>query len=322
MVGAEELKMADPRLPLIVLGGSDRKSTRLPDDVRDKHPLSGYKGVDIRIGGRPMVETIVELVIACGRFEPVYVVGPSKVYEKVRFDATMIDANGTFGQNIQTSLEHVRAIHPGSPLAFITCDVLPEGGSLMALMAHYDSHAPCDLWFPLVVAPEDRDMLGASAWKPLYRIAPRDGEPALRILPGHLVIVDPEALRLKFLYRLFQLGYRTRNRPIDRRRSVMVRSMLLALLYQDLLHVLGFRFPALTWTVLRAGVTAARELRDGTITRGRLENFLRQIFVKYRHRKRFPDRRVLTPLVHEIWLALDIDTEEEARERGGDLSAG
>jgi hypothetical protein len=307
---------------MIVLGGSDRKSTRLPDDVRDKHPLSGYKGVDIRIGGRPMVETIVELIIASGRFGPVYVAGPTKVYENVRCDAAMIEANGTFGQNIQTSLERVRAIHPGSPIGFITCDVLPEVDSLLALLAHYDSHAPCDLWFPLVVAPEDKEQLGASAWKPLYKIAPRDGEPALRILPGHLVIVDPEALRLKFLYRLFQLGYRTRNRPIDRRRSVMVRKLLKSLLYQDLLHILGFRFPDLTWTVLRAGIMAARELRNGTITQARLENFLRQIFVKYKHRKRFPDRRVLTPLVDELWLALDIDTEEEARERGGDLASG
>ena len=79
---------------------------------------------------------------------------------------------------------------------------------------------------------------------------------------------------------------------------------------------------ALTWTVLRAGITAARELRDGTITRSRLENFLREIFVKYRHRKRFPDRRVQLPMVDVLWLALDIDTEEEAREKGGDLSPG
>jgi hypothetical protein len=312
--------MADRPIPLVILGGSDRKSTRLPHGGEDKHPLSGYKGVDIRIGGRPMVETIVERMAAAGRFDPIYIAGPAKVYEGVECGASFIDANGSFGQNIQSSMEVVRAAHPDSPVGFITCDVLPELGSLNELMGDFDRSSPCDLWFPLVQAPEEKERLGASSWKPLYSIRPEEDAPAMRILPGHLVVVDPASLRLKFLYRLFQMGYRTRNRPIDRRRSVMVRKLFLGLLYQDLLHVLGLRFPALTWTVLRAGITAARELRDGTITRARLENFLREIFVKYRHRRRFPDRRVVLPMVDVLWLAKDIDTEEEARELGGDLS--
>ena len=313
--------MPDQQIPMVVLGGSDRKSTRLPDGSEDKHPLSGYKGVDIRLGGRPMIETIVERLKAVGCFGPIYIAGPARVYSRVQCGASLIDANGSFGQNIQSAMESVRAAHPDHPIGFITCDVLPEPDSLKELITDYDQAAPCDLWFPLVQAPAEKERLGASSWKPLYSIAPADGEPAMRILPGHLVVVDPAALRLKFLYRLFQMGYRTRNRPIDRRRSVMVRKLLLGLLYQDLLHVLGLRFPALTWTVLRAGITAARELRDGTITRARLENFLREIFVKYRHRRRFPDRRVVLPMVDVLWLAKDVDTEEEAREMGGDLSS-
>jgi hypothetical protein len=312
--------MPDQPIPMVILGGSDRKSTRLPDGSEDKHPLSGYKGVDIRLGGRPMIEIIAERLQAVGCFEPIYIAGPAKAYDQVQCAAARIDANGSFGHNIQTSMELVRAAHPDRPIGFITCDVLPEIDSLRLLLEDYDRAAPCDLWFPLVQAPAEKERLGASSWKPLYRIAPEEGEPAMQILPGHLVVLDPAALRLKFLYHLFQLGYRTRNRPIDRRRSVMVRSLLMQLIFQDLLHVLGLRFPALTWTVLRAGITAARELRDGTITRARLENFLREIFVKYRHRKRHPARRVVMPLVDVLWLALDIDTEEEARERKGDFS--
>jgi hypothetical protein len=312
--------MPDQQLPMIILGGSDRKSSRLPDGSEDKTPLSGYKGVDIRLGGRPMVEVIVERLQSVGCFDPIYIAGPAKAYDQVQCDASLIDANGSFGQNIQASMESVRAVHPDSPIGFITCDVLPEVDSLKELMAAYGRSAPCDLWFPLVQAPEEKEQLGASSWKPLYGIAPEEGAPVMRILPGHLVVVDPAALRLKFLYHLFQMAYRTRNRPIDRRRSVMVRKLLMGLLYQDLLHVLGLRFPALTWTVLRAGITAARELRDGTITRVRLEKFLREIFVKYRHQKRFPDRRVVMPMVDVLWLAKDIDTEEEAREVGRDFS--
>ena len=47
----------------------------------------------------------------------------------------------------------------------------------------------------------------------------------------------------------------------------------------------------------------------------------RKIFVTYRHRRRYPHRRILTPVVDALALALDIDTEEEARERGGRLGA-
>ena len=83
-----------------------------------------------------------------------------------------------------------------------------------AVMADYSRQAPCDLWFPLIQAPEDQGELGASAWKPVYRLVPGPGRAPVRILPGHLAVIDPGALRLNFLYRLVQLGYRTRNRSI------------------------------------------------------------------------------------------------------------
>ena len=67
------------------------------------------------------------------------------------------------------------------------------------------------------------------------------------------------------------------------------------------------------------GIRGARELRNGTITLERLEYVLRKIFVASRHRKRFPRRRFALPIVEPLWLALDIDTEEEARALGGEL---
>ena len=62
---------------------------------------------------------------------------------------------------------------------------------------------------------------------------------------------------------------------------------------------------------------AARQLRRGTVTRHNLENALRRILTTTRHRKRFPDRRVLLPIVDAMSIAIDLDTEEEAREQGG-----
>ena len=48
------------RLPLIVLGGSDRKPAQMPDEGSSQHPLTGYKGLDIRIDGRSVRTTRIE----------------------------------------------------------------------------------------------------------------------------------------------------------------------------------------------------------------------------------------------------------------------
>jgi hypothetical protein len=307
------------RIPIVILGGSDRRATELPAEGRDKHPLVGYKGVEIQFEGRPLIEEIMRRLDRSGRFAPIQVAGPARVYRDCIADDSIIDTNGTFGHNIQCSLETVRHAHPGRPVAFITCDVLPEVETLRSLVADFDRHRPCDLWFPMIRTPKDRERLGASRWKPEYRIVPDEGQPAVDILPGHLAIVDPAALRKRFVYRLFQLGYRTRNRSINYRRAVMVRGVLAGLLRQDLLRLLALRVPNLTWTVMSTAIPAARQLRDGTMTRRRLEDVLRILFVRYRHRHKHPERRVALPIVEGLSLALDIDTEEEARERGADL---
>ena len=311
--------MSVQTVPIIVLGGSDRKPAHLPEEGRDKHPLAGYKGMAIRIGGRPLVDAIIDHLAASKAFGPIYVAGPASVYG-TRSHASLIPTNATFGMNIRNSLEAARQNHPGRPIAFITCDILPETDTLSELMEDYRSREPCDMWFPLVRAPENPAELGASRWKPRYRIVPTGGDAAVGILPGHLSVVDPEALRLKFLYQLFQLGYTTRNRPIGRRRSTMVRGVLLGLLYQDLQHVLSGRVPRLTWTILNAGIGAARALSSGTITQKRLEDDLRRIFVRYLHRRRYAERRIALPIVDKLSLAMDIDTREEAEQMGGEVS--
>jgi hypothetical protein len=92
------------------------------------------------------------------------------------------------------------------------------------------------------------------------------------------------------------------------------------LLYQDLLHLVALRVPNVTWTVVSAAVPGAGALKRGTLTRAKMENALRSIFVKERHRRAHPRRRFLLPIVEGLSLALDIDTEEEARAMGGDVA--
>ncbi len=312
--------MAGAKIPLVILAGSDRRPTTLPDEGRDKHPLSGFKGVDIRIDGRPLVETVVDRLERSGRFAPIYLVGPEWAYRNVRTSAKVIDADGTFGQNIETAVRAVTEAHPGLPVGFTVCDILPEVDTLRDLMGEYDRQGRSVLWFPIIHSPADRRDLGASAWKPAYRIVPEPGEPAVEVLPGHLVVTDLNALRLPFLYKLFEAAYRTRNRSISYRRTVMLRAVMGHLLRLDLRRVLRFRLPSVTWSVVRTGSSAARSLMAGTITRGVLEQAVATLLVKRDAMRAAPGCGVQLPIVDALSLALDMDTREEAEQMGADVA--
>lgn len=303
-------------VPLIVLGGSDRRAGALPEGAGGRTVLVGYKGTAVRIGGQPLIEHLLDEVRACGRFGPLYVAGPAEAYRELR-GVELIETDRSFGRNIRAGLEAVAARHPGSQVAFLTCDVLPGAAALRKLLDDWRHGPSCDLFFPIVRAPVSDDKLGASAWKPRYRIVPSEGQAGVSVLPGHLVIARPEALRLPFLYHLLELGYRSRNRSIAYRRIYMVAGTLGILIAQDVRHALRLRMPNFAWSVLSAGLMAATKLRAGTLTRAELEDALRRLFVTWRWRRDHPESRVRTPLVESLGLALDIDTVEEARQHGG-----
>jgi hypothetical protein len=310
---------APKQLPTIVLGGRDPRVGEMPAGVDGLHPLAGYKGVAVRIGGRVLIECLVERLAASGHFAPVYIAGPRAVYADHCPGARLVHVDGTIDETVRAGIEAVSRAHPGAALAITTCDVLPEVETLVRVMADYEAAAPCDGFLPMIRAPADHATLGASAYKPLYRVVPEAGSPAVEVLPCHLAVLDPKALRMEFIYRVLRLMYRTRNRPIAYRRAVILRGIAFELLYQDLLHVLSMRLPSLTWSVLRAGLPAVRALKAGTITRAQLEQAMRRIFVTARHQSRYAERRILMPIVDGLSLALDIDTEEEAEAMGGEL---
>ena len=310
---------APGRIPVVVLGGRDPRTAALPDGAEDLHALAGYKGVAVRIGGRALIDWVVERLAQSGEFAPIYIAGPESIYDAQRRCATLVDVTGGIDETLRAGVEAVRQAHPGAPMAFTTCDVLPEQGALARLMSAYRAAWPCDGFLPMIRAPRERAALGASAYKPTYQVVPETGAAAVRVLPCHLVVTDAEALRTGFIYRVVRLIYRTRNRPIRYRRGVMLRGILFELLYQDLRQLLRLRVPDVTFGVLRAGLPAVEALAAGTLTRAHLEEAVRRIFVRTRHRRRYPERRVVMPVVDELSLALDIDTEEEAEERGAEL---
>lgn len=304
---------ADPGpIPIVVLAGA----SATPATAAGGHVLAGYKGVAVHVGGRTLIEALVGRLEDSRQFGTIYVAGPEYVYAPHRGGAALIDVTGSVDDTLRAGIEHVRRVHGAIPLALTSCDVLPEVETVARVMTLYRQSAPCDGFLPMVRAPEEAEALGASAYKPTYRVVPTSGAAPVAVLPCHLAVVDPAALRMNFIYRVLRRIYRTRNRPIDYRRRVMLPGIVLELLYQDLRHILDLRPPNLTWSVLRSGLPATRELRAGTLTRSRLEDAIRTIFVTSRQRKRHPERRVHMPVIAGLSLALDIDTEEEAAALG------
>jgi hypothetical protein len=278
--------------------------------------IAGNKATRVLIDGQPIIHHIVARLAASGGFAPIHVAGPATKFASLDLNAELIDVDGTVDQNIKQAVERVRERFPQSPIAFVACDVLPDIDTLKRVLERYWASAPCDAFFPLSRVPESREQLGQSKWKPTYRLLDNPGENPTEFLPGHLVIADPEALRLEFLYRIIGLSYKTRNRSIGYRRNVLVRNVIFELLRQDLRHILALRPPTLTITVISTGIDVAMRLMSGTINRRALEDAARRIVVTTRHRKRFPERRICLPMLDELSLARDLDTVEEAGELG------
>ncbi|HET9300070.1 MAG TPA: NTP transferase domain-containing protein, partial [Candidatus Polarisedimenticolaceae bacterium] len=150
-------------LPLVILGGSDRRAAALPAAAAGKHALTGYKGVDVRLGGRPMVEVVAERFLASGTFAPVYVAGPEPVYRDLAaLRATLIPTDGSFGRNIKVAIERMRAAHPGARFAFTTCDIVPDPADLLRVSERLAAEPTADVWFPLIAVREGAAALGAS----------------------------------------------------------------------------------------------------------------------------------------------------------------
>jgi hypothetical protein len=284
-------------VPLTILGGSDRKVGVLPASGGALHPLATYKGVAIRVAGRPLVAWLVERLLAAGGFGPLSIAGPARVYESLGLAAQVIDTDGSVAQNLRAAIE----AHEAGPLAVISCDVLPSVAELAELRGRYEEARPCALWFPIVRVPRDQSELGAFAWKPEYTVVLESGE-CVPILPGHLGILDPAQLRLPLLYRLLDVAYRTRNRSLTYRRGVMLRTVLFAP-----------RAPSRTWKIVGSGLRLARELRARRLRLSELEQLIGRIFLCE------GASGIHYPLVDMISLAEDIDTEEEARALHGEV---
>jgi len=296
-------------VPVTILGGSDRKPGSMPESGSSLHPLATYKGVAVQVDGRPLIGLLVERLLASRAFGPVTIAGPARVYASLGLETRIVDTDAGVAQNLRAAIEARAA---GEPMAVLACDVLPSTAELVELRARYEEAAPCALWLPFVRVPRDRQALGAFAWKPRYALVLASGE-IVRILPGHLGIFEPSALRLPLLYRLFDCAYRTRNHSVAHRRKVMLRTVLASLVLQDLKLLASLKVPSRTLTIVQSGLRLAHELRAGRIRLAELEQLTGRIFLRQHRPSSAPERGVRYPILDTISLAEDIDTEEEAR---------
>ena len=306
--------MTTTKMPLIILGGRDRKVTTLPEGGRDKKVLRGYKAVDLEIGGRRLIDILVGRVRDSGLFDPIYIAGPSAIYEGVVDGVEIIETDGSLGQNLAACVDAMAREHPGRQVMFTTCDILPDRQELTYALDDFRAHQPLDYWMAQIRVPDDLSELGESSWKPKYYIQP-EGEPApVRVLPGHILAVDPGLADTDLILRFFEGLYSTRNRPISARYLVIGRQVLLKLLTDDLRALASFHWPSRTASVVYNCLVMARKLAAGLARQKELENRLRRIFIKPRHFKANPLLRGRVAVIEGLSLAKDIDTEEEARE--------
>lgn len=307
------------KIPLIVLAGSAKQAETIPDEA--SHRLYGPKGLKIRLAGRPLIDVVIDRFRQTGLFDPIFVAGPADRYGATRGAAAVIDTDADFGRNIRAALESVvERLSPGAA-AFTTCDVVPGVDEVRRMLEDYREHAPLDFWFPLIRVPEDPSLLGAAADKRQYRLIPSGASEPVSVLPSHLVIVDPRALRLTLMYKAFELAYKSRTRPVFHRFLYITGGVFWFLIKSDLASLLRLRPPLLTLEVLWNAALFARRLGTGTITQSQVEGHLRGLFGDARHYRKYrrPGR---VPVLEGLSLARDVDTVEEAAEMALEISQG
>lgn len=300
-------------IPITILAGSDHMPGHLPESSSGLHSLSTfYKGVAVEVGNRPLIALLIEQIEKSGRFGPVAIAGPASIYNPLKLNAKILDTNGSIATNLKVALDHHRESYGSAPIALLAYDVLLNSEDLVELLRLYQKDEPCAVWVPFVRKPENSEELGAFGWKPFYSLLPVRGQAPVNILPGHLAILQPEAMRLPILYELLDLAYRTRNYPVATRKKVMIRSVIGKLLLDDLRALCSLRVPRLTISVISNGLRIANGLRKGDLAIPELEDAIGGIFLRHDSQSKQSGGGVRHPVVDILRLAEDVDTQEEA----------
>lgn len=308
-------------LPIIILGGSDRYPKTIPKGLSANDMLSGFKGTVRLPSGRCIAGELVARIRESGRFLEPILIGPSDAYEGL-LDCEVVDVRGNLLATIAAA-ETIATQRYGRshPVAVSVCDVLPTAGEFRQLLEEaYEPHSACGLWWQLVAA--ERTELGASCWKPSYRIAPSEGEPAVNLYPGHLLIVRPAALRLEAFNRFLTLAYRYRNRAVYERAIRMTLPALATMMAEDLRILASFHLSGRTFSIPYLAFRAYRQFRAETLTIHDLETLVAKILVEPDFHRQVNKRSVVLKLTRIQSFAKDIDTRAELEETARRIALG
>lgn len=264
-----------------------------------------------------MITLLLERLQASGHFDPIWVAGPADPFARL-VSVPLIDTDRHLGENLHAIVQATAHPDPLRPLVVMTSDILPEQADLDTAFADLRAHQPVDFWMPQIRLPVRA--LGASAWKPTYRLVAHGEQTASAILPGQLLLAVPGITRVDFVIAFFDLLYRTRNRSIARRFAALAGRLTWHLLREDLRSLLRgrptFHLPKTTLVASRLATRLAR----GRATADEMERGLQGILIQAAHRARHPQRRAYVPVLDTLSLARDIDTHEEARELSRSLA--
>jgi hypothetical protein len=316
--------MAD-RLPLIILAGSDRRAGPVATGVRPEEMLRGCKGAHRLPSGRPLLAELVDRYRRSECFADPIVVGPLQVYRGL-VDCELVHVEGNLAATLAVVHEVAMSrFDSAEPLALSTCDILPTPEEIRQLLREsYQPHAACCFWGQVVEARAEE--LGASGWKPAYRVKRDDAEDEradgpdssemLSVYPGHLVIVRRAALRIGLTNHLLKVAYRFRNRDMRWRHVQIAACGLGRLMWEDIRQLFTGRAPFLTFSIPYYGLRAYYRWRRGELTLRDFERAIARTFVHRRYQGQNGGRPVVFARTRILSLAKDIDTVAELAELG------
>ncbi len=298
-------------LPIIILaGGNDRLET-IPDGFTADEMLRGFKGAVRLPSGRCIAAELVQRVRESGRFETPVLVGPRRVYGDL-VDCEILDTSGDLLSTITAFTGLMTRRYADRPVAVSACDILPTGAEFRELLdGSYQPYADSGLWWQLIAA-EPAEM-GASSWKPSYRMRPAPDEPSLNLYPGHLLVLRSGAVRLDWFNRFLMLAYRFRNRSVYERTVRITLRVLGLWLADDIRKAASLRWPgrvvAAPYGIFR---TYFRYCRGSLTVPELAAELARQVMVPgTTPRTAHPVAMVVTPIRS---FAKDIDTRQELEE--------
>lgn len=298
------------KIPITILGGSDHRPGPLPEGEKHLHSIGTCKGVDVKIGSKSLVEHLVDSFNQSGKFGPISIAGPLQVYQPLQLDVTIVDTDGSVGENLEEAIKsHTDTYGPSTPMAVATYDIVLQPSDLVYLGEKYALEGNTAFWMPLVSKPDDKTKLGAFEWKPTYQLKECNDSQPIDILPGHLAIFTPESIDWPLLFRLLNFAYESRNHNITERKRHLVKNVIRDLVKTDFRQIRSRRLPHYTFSILKNGLRLASKLRHRQIVLEELQSIIGAMFLR---RDISNPGTVRFPLVNILALAEDVDTEEEA----------